>query len=756
MRAFRRFVSIRTGLKVTLAAIVAMSLVVGVSPAATAILPRGTTVRASVGSGTGGAGGGYPTDSVISVDGRYVAFASHAPDLVADDGDANPDVFRRDLVTNTTRRVSVNTGGGDSDGWSWSPSVSADGRYVAFDSSATDLVVSDVNGYSDVFVRDMQTNTTRRVSVDMGGGDGNDHSYTPAISADGRYVAFVSIASDLVADDGDVNADIFVRDMQTNTTRRISIDAGGGDANADSSAPSISADGRYVAFSSGAGDLVADDGDSNWDVFVRDLQTNAIRRVSVDTGGGDANGHSGQSSISADGRYVAFLSEASDLVAGDGDSNWDVFVRDLQTNAIRRVSVDTGGGDANGHSGEPAISADGRYVTFDSEASDLVVGDGNGFDDVFVRDLQMNTTRRISVDTGGGNANGGSNSSAISGEGRLVVFESDASDLVVSDANGADMDVFVRNVLPAVAGSVEVAGTTRYATAVAASKKAYPRGADTVVIATGENWPDALGGAALAGVVEGPLLLTKQAALPANVAAEIVRLGAKNAYILGGTAAVSQAVEDGLNDNLDGTVTRLAGATRYTTANLVAAKVISLQGADYNGTAFVSTGDNFPDALGASPVSASTGSPILLVKTGGTAQLPSKVDDAVILGGNVAVTPATETALKTVLGKANVARIGGATRYETAAQVAEYGVDCGMRWDGVGIATGLEFPDALSGGAMLGQLNSVLLLTKQAELSGPAATRLKTNRDFIGAVHFIGGTAAVNSSVRDAVTKQLN
>ncbi len=275
---------------------------------------------------------------------------------------------------------------------------------------------------------------------------------------------------------------------------------------------------------------------------------------------------------------------------------------------------------------------------------------------------------------------------------------------------------------------VPIAGTDRYRTAVEASQESYPTGAATVVIATGVNWPDALGGSALAGAVEGPLLLTKPGELPSAVVSEITRLGATNAYILGGTAAVSQAVEDGLNAKLTGTVTRIAGPNRYGTANLVADAVIRLQGSKFAGGAYIATGDNFPDALGASPLAASSGTPILLTKTGGTPYLPSKVDSAVILGGEAAVTPVTEAAVRTALGTAKVTRVGGTDRYDTAAKVADYGVAHGMHWDGVGIATGLEFPDALSGGAMLGQMDSVLLLTKQASLVSAARQRLTATR----------------------------
>ncbi len=410
---------------------------------ATAYADPPGTERVSVDT-AGGDPDGVSWYSSISADGRYVAFDSDATDLVAGDGNGWGDVFVRDRQANTTTRVSVDTTGGDPDNRSLRPSISAEGRYVAFVSDASDLVAGDGNGWEDVFVRDRQTNTTTRVSVDTTGGDPDGPSWSPSISADGRYVAFESNATDLVVGDGNGVTDVFVRDRQTNTTTRVSVDTLGGDPDGWSQNPSISADGRYVAFHSDASDLVLGDGNGTWDVFVRDLQTNTTTRVSVDTAGGDPDNWSLRPSISAEGRYVAFMSNATDLVVGDGNGVTDVFVRDRQTNTTTRVSVDTLGGDPDGWSQNPSISADGRYVAFISNATDLVLGDGNGMDDVFVRDRQTNTTTRVSVDTAGGDPDSFSWYPSISADGRYVVFRSNASDLVVGDGNGWP-DVFVRS-----------------------------------------------------------------------------------------------------------------------------------------------------------------------------------------------------------------------------------------------------------------------------------------------------------------------
>jgi Tol biopolymer transport system component len=402
--------------------------------------------RVSVDTQGGDSNGGSGTSGIpvsISGDGRYVAFQSLASDLVPGDGNATDDVFRRDVLAGTTSRVSVDAGGGDPDRNSNNPSISADGRYVAFTSSATDLVPGDGNGFTDVFVRDLRAGTTTLVSVDVFGGDSNFGAERPSISADGRFVAFQSLSIDLVPGDRNGLPDVFVRDLQTATTTRVSVDAGGLDPNGGSVRPSISADGRYVAFDSSANDLVPGDGNSTLDVFRRDVLAGTTTRVSVDTSGGDPDQECTDPSISADGRYVAFDSFASDLVPGDGNSNRDIFQRDVQAGTTSRVSVDTGGADPNGYSDTPSISGDGRYVAFHSLASDLIAADSNGTEDVFVRDRVLGRTVRVSQDLRHGQASGASINPEISGDGRYVAFQSNATNLVSDDANSA-VDIFLK------------------------------------------------------------------------------------------------------------------------------------------------------------------------------------------------------------------------------------------------------------------------------------------------------------------------
>lgn len=325
-----------------------------------------------------------------------------------------------------------------------------------------------------------------------------------------------------------------------------------------------------------------------------------------------------------------------------------------------------------------------------------------------------------------------------------------------TDAQGNQSDaetVTFEVMTPLEDGVFRVAGTDRYLTAIESSKRAFPDGAGYVVIATGANWPDALGGSALAGAAAAPLLLTQPTALPAAVTAEIDRLGATDCFILGGTGAVSAAVETQLTGLLGaGHVERLAGTDRYGTARAIADKVISLESA-FDGSAIVATGGNYPDALGGSPVAASKVMPILLANpANGAVYVPDSVTDVAILGGTGAVSAATEATLKADLGDANVQRYGGMNRYETAALVAsDLGVDQGLRWDGVGIATGENFPDALAAGAMLGAFDSVMLLTTSATLHPAASDALTDNADSINTAYIIGGTGAVSTAVENAV-----
>jgi Tol biopolymer transport system component len=389
-------------------------------------------------------GDGISKNPSISEDGRYVAYESYATNLVPGDVNAAYDIFVRDRQSGTTNRVSKSSAGVEGNGESSSSSISADGRYVAFESSATNLITGDTNSQRDIFVRDRQTGTTSRVSRDSAGVEGNGGSYFPSFSADGRYVVFYSDATNLVAGDTNSISDVFVRDRNTGTTSLVSRNSAGVVGNGASFNPSISSDGRYVAFVSYASNLVSDDTNGKSDIFVRDRNTGTTSRVSRSSAGVQGDDWSYGASISADGRYVAYDSQATNLVAGDTNGVDDIFVRDRNTGTTSLISRTSAGVLGNGGSDYPSISADGRYVAFHSHASNLVSGDTNGHYDIFVRDRNTGTTSRVSRDSAGVEGDEESYYPSISADGRYVTYESDATNLVSGDTNGL-YDIFVRD-----------------------------------------------------------------------------------------------------------------------------------------------------------------------------------------------------------------------------------------------------------------------------------------------------------------------
>jgi hypothetical protein len=429
-----------------------VAVAIGTVLAAADLAPAQQTKRVSLDS-SGAQANRWSMRSSIAADGRRIAFESGATNLVASDTNALTDIFVRDLATGVVERVSVDSSGAQSNGGSEGPALSADGNVVAFFSFASNLVAGDNNGHDDVFARDLATGVTELVSVDSSGNPGNDHSYRMALSTDGRFVAFESLATNLVASDTNSRLDVFVRDRATGTTERISVDSAGAEANGESALPSISADGRYVAFYSYATNLVAGDTNAFSDVFVRDRATGTTERVSVDSSGAQGDGDSVTPALSADGNVVAFFSRATTLVPNDTNFQVDLFVHDRTTGTTERDSVDSAGNESNNDSGGslnhgPALSADGRFVAFESMATNLIASDGNGTLDVFVRDRASGATNRVSVDTSGAESDDASELDSMTADGGRVSFSSVATNLVAGDTNGCD-DVFVRDQLVA-------------------------------------------------------------------------------------------------------------------------------------------------------------------------------------------------------------------------------------------------------------------------------------------------------------------
>lgn len=419
-------------------------------------LTPGNTFRASINNRAEQA-----TDSsflpAINSDGRYVAYWSLASNLVTGDTNGTSDVFFYDRAARATTRVSVSSNGTQATGdlGSSTPvAISSDGNFIAYSSGATNLVTGDTNGVRDIFLYERVTKKTSRVSLASNGIQGNNNSSSPVLSSDGRFIVYASSASNLVASDTNTKWDLFLYDNVNKRTTRVNVSSSGTQANGDVDYydnASISGDGRFVAYASSATNLVSGDNNGKWDIFLYDVANKTTSRVSVSSAGLQGNGDSGfyydSPSLSANGRFVAYTSSASNLVSGDNNGVSDIFVYDTANKTTRRVSVNSSGQQANGESSLPSISRDGRYIAFTSSATNLVSGDTNGVSDVFVFDTVTQRTTRVSVSSSGAQATGGisgegSTSAAISGDGRYIGYNSWSTNLVGGDTNNSS-DIFL-------------------------------------------------------------------------------------------------------------------------------------------------------------------------------------------------------------------------------------------------------------------------------------------------------------------------
>jgi Tol biopolymer transport system component len=398
-----------------------------------------------------GGGDASSHDTSITPDGRYAVFNSKAANLLGPGGDTNGvfDIYLKDIQSGSFTRVSTTSSGGQADGDSHAPSISDDGRFVAFISTSGNLVSpgGGTSGIHNIYLKDLRTGIVSLVSANPVGapaGDGN--SDVPTISADGRYVAFCSVATNLVPGDTNGVMDVFLRDTVAGTTTRVSTSSAGGQGNGPSGStygPYLSGNGRFVAFESDADNLIGDaDTNHEKDIFVKEVETGATTRVSTAAAGEQANSSSYFPSISADGRYVVFRSTASNLAEGDtliceAISCSDVFRKDTQTGEVYWVSTTAAGDTADRPSWDPHLSADGRYAAFSSDAANLAIGDGNNNYDIFVKDMDTGQVVLVSQTAGGQEGNDWSIGPFVGMGGAYVVFESMASNLAADDTNGA-------------------------------------------------------------------------------------------------------------------------------------------------------------------------------------------------------------------------------------------------------------------------------------------------------------------------------
>lgn len=401
--------------------------------------------RISVDSaGNQAAGDSYQAS--ISDDGSVIAFRSNGANLVAGDTNEWPDIFVRDLGSETTDRISLSESGAQSTSYSKAPDIAGDGQTIVYEGRS--------GGRTTVFLHDRLAGTNASLLPDTlsGGPSPPDQArLDPRISGDGRFLAFqtdgtlqnlfpASIRPP--ADDNDTDPDIFVLDLQTVPTppiQRISRLSNGDGLDADNRNPVLSTTGQFVAFESFS-DLLADDANNQPDILHKDRQSGLLQLVSATPSGDSGNAASLEPAMSGSGNVVAFRSGASDLVSGDTNGRLDIFVRDLSAGTTERVSVASDGSEADQNSLEPSISDDGRYVVFRSNATNLVPDDTNRRTDIFVRDRSRGMTARAGQPAGD-ESDGNSSNPSISGDGRWIVFESDATNLVANDTNQA-RDIF--------------------------------------------------------------------------------------------------------------------------------------------------------------------------------------------------------------------------------------------------------------------------------------------------------------------------
>ncbi len=418
----------------------------------------------------------------ISSDGRWVGFVSRASNLVPGDDNLASDVFVHDLLTGVTERVSVSSSGqqGNADcsyydvsgHYVYSVRMSANGRFVAFYSESDNLVPGDTNGCGDVFIRDRVSGTMTRVSVSSHGVEGNGVSRYPAISDDGRMIAFESAATNFESPDTNGVIDVFVHDRDTGRTFRVSETGNGLQGDNTSHSPAMSGDGTRVAFISRASNFVVGDGRNREDIFVRNLATGAMRCATIDIYGSVANSSAAGPQLSRDGNLVLFSSSSPELVVGD--TNWcsDIFLRDVERGVTTRLSVSSTGAQGSSASLAPSMSSDGRYISFTSASNNLVPGDLNSVDDVFRHDILTGLTIRVDLGTMDEEGNRGGQTlpecNAMSATGGRVAFmsystnfgafTSNASSLFVRDLSAPNLrvlgeapgtvDVTIRNLPP--------------------------------------------------------------------------------------------------------------------------------------------------------------------------------------------------------------------------------------------------------------------------------------------------------------------
>jgi len=494
----------------------------------------------------------------FSDNGRYAVFQSDAANLVSGDTNGLTDIFLYDSQTSTTTRLSVGLSGAEANGSSFDPVISGDGSTVAFVSYASNLVSGDTNGTPDVFKVNLSTGAITRVSVSSSSTEANSASGEPSISSDGNLVAFTSNATNLVGSDTNSTSDVFVRNVSGGTTTRISVDSSGTQANKASYQPRISSDGSNVVFTSDATNLVSSDVNDCSDIFLRNLSAGTTQVVSTSSSGTLGNRSSFFPDISQNGQYIVFQSRANNLIGSDANGYIDIFMKNMSTGATTLISQTNSGAQVKYDSVFPTISLDGRFVVFESKSSDYISWDANGVSDVFIRDNLSGLTTPFSTLASNVIGNKKSASAKISGDGSKIGFASLSTNLVTPDTNG-QMDLFVRgnpvagqvvNINPIAnlnpTGSSQNAFTvTRYGDA-SASLTVYYNVSGTAV--AGTDYPT-LSGSVTIAALSSTATISIAPTLNTNVDLNksiILTLSDNSAYTVGGKSAATVQI---INNN---------------------------------------------------------------------------------------------------------------------------------------------------------------------------------------------------------------
>ncbi|MCS5715543.1 cell wall-binding repeat-containing protein [Herbiconiux sp. CPCC 205716] len=731
-------------------------VVTGWSGAAAGSATAGTAPLARVELVSRAADNSSPADSpafsaATSPDGRFVVFVSAASNIASVTSPYSQ-VYLKDRANGTTRVVS-SVGGNSGNGHSSAPDVSDDGSIVSFRSFATNLTPTPTGTTAAQLLIWSRSSGDISLASTADGRTPTAANYDVGqaeLAGDGRTVAFVTSATNLVSTPTNGNAQIYKRDLISATTQMVSITESPSPQGSPSNSfsPSISFDGRFIAFET-AGELTAAPTAGLPQIYRRDTMVGDTDLVSVSRSGSSAsNSISRSPSISADGRFVAFESAATDLTDLARPGSFQIYLRDLQANLNRLVSKDNSGTTAaTGTSSKASISPDGRQVSYISDARDLVPqGSDLAFNrsQVYLFDRGRGTT--IVVSSPREQAIGDDNSYETStANGGVVVFSSQSTNLL-PEATMPKGQVYVASTNFATLTRMD--GADRFGTSATISKLTFASGVPVAYVVSGVTFPDALSGAAAAGREHGPVLLVTPDSIPTATAIELQRLKPQRIVVAGGTSAIHSDVEKALGA-YSPLVSRISGADRFEVSAKVSETVFDVVASDGPTTAFVASGEVFPDALSAGAIAAGQ-SPVLLV---GKDRLPTLVaaelrrlapDTITVLGGPNAVSDGVVAALQAI---APVNRIGGQDRFDVSAG-ASAAFPVGTRT--VFIASGVTFPDALSGSAAAIQRRAPVLLVTPTAI--PDSIRSELRRLQPTHIVVLGGTSAISAGVFDQLT----